>query len=267
MTKWAAVRLAEKKFTKTDVAKYENIWAQSPHVVAKGAEKNFIDWTLARNRAGGKLPDQSDFEALCAKAILFKKADSIIGSLNQGGYKANVVAYTLSWLSRATNGRIDLRKIWQKQVVGEALQIAIKTVAPEAYKHLLEHAAGRNVTEVAKKEDCWMEFRDMKIDLPHLNADLEGGGTIDCSSPKSDAATTTARLSSSELAEKVQRVKLSTWRDLADWAEQASSLPPWQVITCRTLHGKLGKGTKLRQEENKMLADLLDTARTKGFQG
>jgi hypothetical protein len=264
---WETENPVNQKFTKTDVAKYEHLWAQLPHVVSKGAEKNFIDWTLARTKTGTKLPDHADFEAMCAKAMLFKKADSIIGSLDLGGYKANVVAYTLAWLSRATNDRIDLRKIWQKQAVGDALQLAIKTVAPVAYKHLLDYAAGRNVTEVAKKEDCWMGFRDMKIDLPPLNADLEGGSESTRTPTKADAAAPVTKLSSTELAEKVQRVKVSTWHELADWTEQAYVPGDWRRTVCRSLSTKLEKGTRLKQDENKLLTDLLETARAKGFEG
>jgi hypothetical protein len=264
---WETENPVNQKFTKTDVAKYEHLWAQLPHVVSKGAEKNFIDWTLARTKTGTKLPDHADFEAMCAKAMLFKKADSIIGSLDLGGYKANVVAYTLAWLSRATNDRIDLRKIWQKQAVGDALQLAIKTVAPVAYKHLLDYAAGRNVTEVAKKEDCWMGFRDMKIDLPPLNADLEGGSESTRTPTKADAAAPATKLSSTELAEKVQRVKVSTWHELADWTEQAYVPGDWRRTVCRSLSTKLEKGTRLKQDENKLLTDLLEKARAKGFEG
>ncbi len=173
---WEAQNPVAQKFTKTDVAKYEHTWNQLPHVVGKGAEKNFIDWTLRRHEAKGMLPEKDDFEALCAKAILFRTAEKLVGKLDLGGYRANVVAYTLSWLVRATNRRIDLKKIWQKQVVGVALQRAITSIAPVAYQHLIDHSAGRNVTEMAKKEDCWMKFRDQKLDLPPLNTDLEGRG-------------------------------------------------------------------------------------------
>lgn len=262
---WELQNPVAQKFSKTDVAKYEHTWNQLPHIVGKGAEKNFIEWTMARTKSAARLPEQPDFEALCAKALLFRTAEKLIGKLELGGYRANVVAYTLAWLSRHTNGRIDLKRIWQKQVVGQALQLAITTVAPVAYQHLIDYADGRNVTEVAKKEDCWIDFRDLKIDLPPLNADLEIGSTHARAMTKADTTTATARLSSIELAEKVQRVKVSTWRDLADWAEQTSSLQRWQVTTCRTLHGKLEKGIKLKQEENKLLSDLLDAARTKGF--
>jgi len=259
---WEAENPVNQKFTKTDVAKYEHIWNQLPHVAGKGAEKNFNDWTLARQKAAVKPPEQADFESLCAKAMLLKKTDSIIGSLNLGGYKANVVAYTLAWLSRQTNGRIDLRRIWQRQVVGEALQLAIKTVAPVAYRHLLDYASGRNVTEVAKKEDCWMSFRDTQIELPPLDADLQSTGSV-----KPDISIIGERLSAAELQESVQRVKLQTWGELADWTEQQANTPRWKVTTCRALHAKLQKGTRLKQDECKLLMDLINAARTQGFQG
>lgn len=264
---WEAENPVNQKFTKTDVAKYEHLWAQLPHVVGKGAEKNFIDWTLKRTDAKRALPDQADFEALCAKAMLFKKADSIIGGLDQGGYKANVVAYTLAWLVRATHERIDLRKIWQRQAVGDTLQHAIKTVAPVAYKHLLDFAAGRNVTEVAKKEDCWMVFRDAKIELPSLEADLTQAGTSLPTLKGASATGSGSRISSAELLDGVQRVKQQVWLELATWGEVDRNLLPWQVTICRTLHAKLQKGTKLKPDESRQLLDLLAAARAKGFQG
>lgn len=263
---WEAQNPVAQKFTKTDVAKYEHTLNQLPHIVGKGAEKNFIEWTMRRQDAKRSLPDQAGFEELCAKALVFRTSEKLIGKLELGGYRANVVAYTLAWLSRHTNGRIDLKKIWQKQLVGQALQLAITTVAPIAYQHLIDYASGRNVTEVAKKEDCWISFRDLKIDLPPMNADLEVGSSHARAMTKEAPSTATLRLSNIELAEKVQRLKVSTWCDLADWAELTSSLQPWQVTTCRTLHRKLEKGVRLKQEENKLLSDLLDAARTKGFE-
>ncbi len=264
---WETENPVSQKFTKTDVAKYEHIWGQLPHVAGKGAEKNFVEWTLARTKAGAKLPEQADFEALCAKALLFKRADTIIGTLDLGGYKANVVAYTLAWLSRATNGRIDLRKIWQKQVVSDALQLAIKTVAPIAYQHLVDYAAGRNVTEVAKKEDCWMSFRDTKIDLPPMGVELDGAGSVNRDANLNEVGEKGVRLSSTELQERVQRVKLAVWLELAEWGDQAIGVPRWQLTTCRSLHTKLHKGNRLKPDECKFLVDMLDAARAKGFHG
>lgn len=263
---WEAQNPVAQKFTKTDVAKYEHTWNQLPHIVGKGAEKNFIEWTMARTKAATRQPEQADFEALCAKALLFRMAEKLIGKLELGGYRANVVAYTLAWLSRHTNGRIDLKKIWQKQAVGDALQLAITTVAPAAYQHLLDHAAGRNVTEVAKKEDCWMEFRDVNIELPSMAGELEVAGSPQARAAPTNTSNGGGRLTSAELQEAVHRVKMETWAGLAAWGAQSGHLLPWQTTISRTLHAKLQRGTKLKPDECKGLLDVLETARAKGFQ-
>ena len=265
---WEAQNPVSQKFTKTDVAKYAHTWNQLPHVVSKGAEKNFIEWTLARTKAGAKPPEQGDFEALCAKAMLFRIAEKFIGALNLGGYRANVVAYTLAWLSRETNQRIDLRKIWQRQVVGEPLQTSIKTVAPKAYNHLVEYAAGRNVTEMAKKEECWLSFRDKKIELPSIAGDLEsiGGGNQPAGIVTGTEQTPKRKDKHGDAAESVLRVREELWPMLAAWGEEAGNLQKWQITICKSLHSKIVKGQRLRQDECEALLDMLNVARDKGFE-
>jgi hypothetical protein len=264
---WEVQNPVSQKFTKTDVAKYENTWNQLPHIASKGAEKNFIEWTLARTKAGAKPPVQADFEALCAKTILFRIAEKLIGALDLGGYRANVVAYTLAWLSRETNQRIDLRKIWQRQVVGEPLQTAIKTVAPKAYNHLVDYAAGRNVTEMAKKEECWMRFRDTKIELPSITGDLEplGAGKPTLGFITGSEETPKRKERNSDACESVQRVREELWPMLASWGEESGYLQKWQITICKNLHSKMLKGRRLRQDESEALLDMLDVARDKGF--
>jgi hypothetical protein len=39
---WAANNPPERKFTKTDLAKYEHAWVGLPYLVCRGAEKNFL---------------------------------------------------------------------------------------------------------------------------------------------------------------------------------------------------------------------------------
>jgi hypothetical protein len=135
------------------------------------------------------------------------------------------------------------------------------------YKHLLDYAAGRTVTEMAKKEDCWMSFRDINIELPPLDADLESAGSVQTRNASSGSIQNGAHLSAAELQESVQRVKLQTWGELADWTEQQANTPRWKVTTCRALHAKLQKGTRLKQDECKLLMDLINAARAQGFHG
>ncbi len=50
------------------------------------------------------------FERLIAKAILFKKTDRIVARQEFGGYKANIVYYTIAKLSHATAQRLEPRR-------------------------------------------------------------------------------------------------------------------------------------------------------------
>ncbi|MBR8834023.1 MAG: AIPR family protein [Stigonema ocellatum SAG 48.90 = DSM 106950] len=58
------------KFTKTDLAKFENTWQQLPHLVSLGAEKNFRELTIKLANRGKFQPDEDYFKRLVAKAIL-----------------------------------------------------------------------------------------------------------------------------------------------------------------------------------------------------
>src|SRR5690606_13438191 len=86
------------KFTKTDLAKYENTWMQLPHIVSLGAQKNFNEFTIRLKERGRVDVDARYFEHLIAKAIIFSRADRIVHDQNFGGYKANIVTYTIAFI-------------------------------------------------------------------------------------------------------------------------------------------------------------------------
>ena len=257
---WEAQNPVAQKFTKTDVAKYEHVWNQLPHLVGKGAEKNFIDWTMKRQEAKRPLPEKADFEALCAKALIFRNAEKLVGKLDLGGYRANVVAYSLAWLVRYANAKIDLGKIWGNQSMPEPLQIAIQKVAPAAYEHLINFSAGRNVTEIAKKEDCWEAFKDQLITFPDIVKEMFA---------KSHAINTTdfklEKSSAYQLNELVKNIRQETWLELLEWGKNVGELADWQLSILKSLNSKIISGSKLKHDESKMILEILEGARKKGF--
>ena len=95
-------------FTKTDLAKYENTWDQLPFYVSEGAQKNFRRFTVRLSQAKAKLPDETYYQHLISKAILFKQTEKLVSKQQYGGYRANIVTYTLAFLSFKTAQRIDL---------------------------------------------------------------------------------------------------------------------------------------------------------------
>ena len=157
------------RFTKTDLAKYENSWDQMPHIVSLGSQKNFRAYVLKQKESGIQVPDKDFFSLIVAKAILFKKTDKIIKNLDFGPYKGNYVTYSVALLSKLTNKRIDLEKIWRDQDLSPALEMFITQLATLVRNRITDSPAGtRNISEWCKKKECWDSVQKIWIEIPPL---------------------------------------------------------------------------------------------------
>lgn len=154
------------RFTKTDLAKYENTWDQLPHIVSLGAQKNYSKFILRLDEENEIQPDEEYFRKLIAKAIMFKISDKLINQQKYGGYKANIVTYTLALISFLTLKRIDLEKIWKEQTISPALEEFIIEISRLVHQHITSPPDGRNVTEWCKKEECWKNLMKVKVEIP-----------------------------------------------------------------------------------------------------
>jgi hypothetical protein len=162
---------SNQKITKTDLAKFEHSWQQLPHKVSFGGEKNFREYMirldeLEQVQRETYLPDQTWFQRMVAKAILFRRTEKIVQQEAFGGYRANIVAYSIAWLSWRTGKRIDLDTIWRQQDLTSPLKEAIKRVSRAIHTVLKNSPGGKNVTEWCKREACWEQARLIKVDLP-----------------------------------------------------------------------------------------------------
>jgi hypothetical protein len=163
---FATVHPTAQKFTKTDLAKFENTWNQLPHLVSRGAQKNFVEFTVRLSKRGHIEVDEAYFKRLVAKAILFRSAEKIVQAQQFGGYRANIVTYTLAYLSHKTAQCIDLDAIWKQQSISSAIGDAIALVSQQVHQSITNPPEGRNVTEWCKKEDCWKTIQALDIQLP-----------------------------------------------------------------------------------------------------
>lgn len=264
---WLVEHPMTQKFTKTDVAKYEHVWSQMPHEVSKGAEKNFVDWTLRRNKAGLAEPDGRFFKELVSKAILWRRTEKTVAALKLGGYRANVVAYAIAWLSRETGGRLDLDAIWNKQGFAGELDQALALIAKHAFQYLTKTAGGRNVTEWAKKEECWTGFREAKIKIPDLSCCLIKRVRVNGGEEQKGVKPTAAvrRGSRAELFREIEKLRPSVWKDLAEWGNTTGHIEEWQHTMCLNFCRKLERGKKPNVPECEAMLTILDASCTKGF--
>jgi hypothetical protein len=151
------------KFTKTDLAKFEHTWDRLPHIVSLGAQKNFSRFTLRLTEQGKFEPDDTYFTHLIAKAILFKSAEKIVDREKFGGYRANIVTYTLAYLSFTDEKQIDLNWIWRQQSIPQNLEQTIEIVSRKVHEAIANPPDGRNVTEWCKKEACWQAIQKINV--------------------------------------------------------------------------------------------------------
>jgi hypothetical protein len=181
-------------FTKTDLAKFEFSFAKQPHVVSMGAQKNFAKFA---NEIGQKWETNEKqfnelyFQTITAKAILFRFLDkNIMKQSWYGGYKANIVTYSLSKFAdmiSKTEKFLNYEQIWKDQKPLPSFEVQLLTIAEIVNNHIQDTPSGiTNVTEWCKKELCWKRLQEIHISL---NQDVEiyliGGDEI--KSQKTDA--------------------------------------------------------------------------------
>jgi len=254
------------KFTKTDLAKFENTWDQLPWIVSLGAEKNFREFMLRLSKRGSSFkPDQAYFENLVAKALLFRSAEKLVGSLQLGGYRAQTVTYSLAKILNTTAQRLDLRAIYRDQELSSSLTNAILQLAPVVHGTILASAGSRNISEWAKKEDCWRAVRDIDWRVP---ADL--AGELDSSVARTS---TTAATSVGEQLNEDEREAMAVatsiggddWFALSKWAKETGCLAPWERSLAFSV-GRLLKGEKpLSRKQAVQGARILTESRRLGF--
>ena len=163
-------------FTKTDLAKYHEIYRMMPQQVSTGAQKNFMkfaDWITELWEKDDTIFNEDFFKRIVSLNILFKKTDSIVKQAPwyELGYKAQVVAYTLSLLFYVIERDcpdlfFDFRGVWNHQDITYATELQIAEIAQKVYGYLVDPKREvQNVTEWAKREACWEGVKSLPITL------------------------------------------------------------------------------------------------------
>lgn len=151
-------------FTKTDLAKFENVWDDHPRWVNLGSQKNFARYAT---RIGAEWERSSSgfnefyFKKAVARCLIFRATERLVSAQPwyNGGYRANIVAYTLAVLGDITKRRkqsIDFLGVWDSQSVDAVLESAITIVSDAVNDEITRPPNGiSNISEWCKKEACW----------------------------------------------------------------------------------------------------------------
>lgn len=248
------------KFTKYELAKYYNSYHEliagdkvlvGPHCVVDGNEVNFRafrDYIMPTLNV-----NQIFFEDLIAIAILFKEVDRRHGTKRSkiapiGDMKQVMVPYSIALLKLATNGYLDLEKIWRNQAISEELSDYMYNLMVRLNKFLIDKSPRTNIIEWATKEDCW-KFVKNEFNIPILSTiqqDLASRETIE-ERYKSDDSIDAESLEMSKRL--IESTSVETWLDISKWGNDSGciSLPDTNII--RNIAHKLKFKYKLNARE------------------
>ncbi|GAA4428748.1 AIPR family protein [Bremerella cremea] len=232
------------KFSKTDLAKFINSWDLLPNVVSRGAQKNFVEFMLRVQKHPKEWsPDTEYYKELIAKAILFLKTQKVIRQLKIPAYGANVVCYTVAYLAHRCAGRLDLKTIWGTQNISAGIEETLRKWAPLIYEAIVEGAKGRNVTEWAKKEECWNQVRSLSLHIPAaLQVELSAIQPQSMVGEKTRNATNRLSAADEESIARVMQIPAATWFEISDWGRRSGKLKAWQSGIAHTLSGYASDG-------------------------
>lgn len=224
-------------FTKTDLAKFQNTFDKLPHIVSRGAQKNFAEFASkvgSRWDAQEKQFNELYFRHLIAKAILFRYLDRMI--LKQpwygGGYKANIVTYTLAkfaHMAEQLNRVPDYETIWKKQQPSFALEGELLRLAEVVNDELQRTPPSvRNVTEYCKKEFCWERVRGLNLPLSaEVIAELVNPRSFDAL--KREAVSTQRQDNAIQAEVAVVEKGAQHWLRLREWIKKHPVLSPKEL--------------------------------------
>ena len=213
-------------FSKTDLAKFLNVWRCHPDVVSKGAQKNFAHFAEAVGKEWTAQSDQFNeafYRHSVAKAITFRALEKLVTEQPwyEGGYRANTVAYAIAKLSHDMDARglsVDFEAIWKRQKISEALAQALLVAADEVHKVLISPSSGvSNVTEWAKQQACWARVSNLQIKWPPKWLD-EVIGKAEVRSQKQAAVKDQRMVKGIEAQMLVVNAGGPLWQEVVGWA-------------------------------------------------
>ena len=262
-------------FTKTDLAKFENVWDEKPTFVNLGAQKNFAQYAKRIGQEWDKSPDSFNefyYRRAIARAILFRKTEKLVSAQPwyNGGYRANIVAYTLAMLGfycEKKNRSIDFMKLWETQVVSESNQQAIEVTAKLVNDDIINPEAGiSNVTEWCKKELCWVRLQKKVGELDHILPGEFKAGLVSRSKmvEEKKAARQTQKIDNGIEAQKmVMSISGPKWQSLLQRAQQKGLLTQKETGILRIAAQIPGKVPS--EKQSMVLVDVLEKAEEEGI--
>ena len=227
--------------TKTDLAKFENVFDDHPRWVNLGGQKNFASYAIRIGKEWEKSSDGFNelyFKRVIARGILFRSTERLVSAQTwyNGGYRANIVAYTLAMLGEIARRRkttLDFQRIWNIQAVDEMLLQALAIIAAAVNESIIRPPQGiSNISEWCKREGCWTRLVEQAEDIAKLLPEELWAGFISAEDNKHEtkSARQTQKIDNGiEAQRQVIAIPPATWQRLRSQMSAKRLLTPKEV--------------------------------------
>lgn len=257
--------------TKSDLAKYMNVWNQQPHVVSRGAQKNYASYMSDTNKAyKNTLPKRVYFEDLVANAILFNCTDDLFGNKRKGNHigdtniKAFTVAYSLSLFHYLTRNNLNLGVIWEQQAVPNEIQNVLKSLLFYTYSFLTKESDAL-VSEFSKRITTWEKLVSCKpkVDLSLISPFIHTDQSKKDRYEKNEEEFEMLRIQNMN---KVKGLGAKFWDGVEIWGKLNKFLSGRELNHSYTIHYKIKKTLPLSDGEISAGLRIIEKLELEGLQ-
>lgn len=220
-----------KKIEKTSLAKSEMAWLQKPHIVSEGAQKSFINFANYINEKIEKdnlSITEKYYKDAVSRIIIFRNLEKLVSASSwyDGGFRANIVAYTLSYFAYIisnSNKHFNFEKIWEIQSIPNDLYKEFELLAEKIFHFIVRPPKGYgNPSQWSKKEACWelIKNKNLNFKIPtHFFLDQIEQRII-----KKEEKVLKKQDNSIEIEKFILSVDFSKWILLLDYFSEESNL-------------------------------------------
>jgi len=233
--KYDSLRPKRQRFDKNKFGKVWNTYLMLPYTVSLGAQKNFARFNVW-------LREQLDedwtafFQKTVALVQLWNAAETIVRKQKFEGYRHNIVTYTLAWLFKLTESKIDLEKLWNEQKIGDSILENILAMCQIVNKHIRD--TDKNVTEWCKKEECWKTLLEKQFNLGEsINSEY-------ISSNNKNKGYDSDIASEKEIIKFCQSKEANAWFKLSKWLKERNFLSGKARSQCFNMGRFISQGKK-----------------------
>jgi hypothetical protein len=244
-----------------------------PDIAAAGGQKAFVKYADAVSilwEKDSSIFNEDYFKTAASMALLFHESDRIVRQQEwYRSYKANIVEYALAKIFHTVQTQhpdsvINFKAIWQKQQLSTAWERQIEDASYVMYQYLIREDRGiENVTEWAKRENCWKGAKALHYELQEEFVNELLSKEVAQSAQK-DARKEQREIDKLSTMVNVVEYGTANWSALLKWNESHKVLGPSEIHMVQ-LAQRMDGGLITSEKKCEKLLKILDRCRIEGF--